>query len=107
MYGSGNIEKMKILDKNETDLSATRATGTGSMHREDEQSYLSLTIQHSIEVDRIYAIIGRRDTRSPLYDKETLARLYKITEDRIPGKNFFPILLGITNAESSLGIAYA
>lgn len=25
----------------------------------------------------------------------------------MPGKNFFPILLGITNAESSLGTAYA
>lgn len=44
---------------------------------------------------------------SPLCDKETFYRLYKITEERIPWKNFFPILLGITNAESSLGTAYA
>lgn len=49
-----------------------------------------------------------KQINSPLCkDKELLARLYKITEDRIPGKNFFPILVGITNAESSLGLNFA
>jgi len=52
--------------------------------------------------------ICNKQINSPLCkDKELLARLYKITEDRIPGKNFFPILVGITNAESSLGLNFA
>lgn len=49
-----------------------------------------------------------KQINSPLCkDKELLTRLYKITEDRIPGKNMFPILVWITNAESSLGLNFA
>ena len=49
-----------------------------------------------------------KQINSPLCkDKELLSRLYKITEDRIPGKNMFPILVWITNAESSLGLNFA
>lgn len=33
--------------------------------------------------------------------------LYVITEERLQHKNFFPILIGITNAESSLGLNFA
>lgn len=40
---------------------------------------------------------------SPLCkDKELFVKLYWITEERIPWKNWFPIMLGIINAESSL-----
>lgn len=49
-----------------------------------------------------------KQINSPLCkDKELLSRLYKITEDRIPWKNMFPILIWITNAESSLGLNFA
>lgn len=45
---------------------------------------------------------------SPLCkDRDLFNRLYVITEERIPNKNFFPIMLGITNAESSLGLNFA
>ena len=59
-------------------------------------------------LDWLQVKICNKQINSPLCkDKELLARLYKITEDRIPGKNFFPILVGITNAESSLGLNFA
>lgn len=59
-------------------------------------------------LDWLQVKICWKQINSPLCkDKELLARLYKITEDRIPGKNMFPILIGITNAESSLGLNFA
>ena len=59
-------------------------------------------------LDWINKKICDKQINSPLCkDKELLARLYKITEDRIPWKNMFPILIGITNAESSLWLNFA
>lgn len=40
-------------------------------------------------------------------DRALFDRLYHLTEERLPNKQFFPILLGITNAESSLGLNFA
>lgn len=49
-----------------------------------------------------------KQINSPLCkDYSLLERLYKITEERIPWKNWFPILVGMTNAESSLWLDYA
>lgn len=59
-------------------------------------------------LDWLQVKICWKQINSPLCkDKELLARLYKITEDRIPGKNMFPILIWITNAESSLWLNFA
>jgi len=59
-------------------------------------------------LDWLQVKICWKQINSPLCkDKELLARLYRITEDRIPWKNMFPILIGITNAESSLGLNFA
>lgn len=56
----------------------------------------------------IHQKICNKQMHSPLCkDKELLAKLYKITEDRLPWKNMFPILIGIANAESSLGLDFA
>lgn len=45
---------------------------------------------------------------SPLCTEDWLIeKLYILTEERLPWKNFFPILLGITNAESSLWLNFA
>lgn len=56
----------------------------------------------------IHKKICDKQPSSPLCkDKELLTRLERITEERIPGKNFFPLLIGITNAESSLGLDFA
>ena len=59
------------------------------------------------ELERLNKEVCKKNINSPICERETFYRLYKITEDRLPWKNFFPILLGITNAESSLGTAYA
>ena len=59
------------------------------------------------ELERLNKEVCKKNINSPICERETFYRLYKITEERLPWKNFFPILLGITNAESSLGTAYA
>ena len=59
------------------------------------------------ELDELFNKVCKSKPSSPICDRATFDRLYKITEERLPWKNFFPILLGITNAESSLGTAYA
>lgn len=59
------------------------------------------------ELDELFNNVCKSKPSSPICDRATFDRLYKITEDRLPWKNFFPILLGITNAESSLGTAFA
>ena len=52
--------------------------------------------------------ICNKQKNSPLCKQEWLVEsLYAITEERIPWKNFFPILIGMTNAESSLGLDFA
>ncbi len=61
----------------------------------------------SKELDELFKKVCKSKPPSPICDRATFDRLYKITEERLPWKNFFPILLGITNAESSLGTAYA
>lgn len=59
------------------------------------------------ELDELFANVCNAKPSSPICDRATFDRLYKITEDRLPWKNFFPILLGITNAESSIWTAYS
>ncbi len=59
-------------------------------------------------LDSLHKKVCDKQKWSPLCkDRALFDRLYKITEERIPWKNFFPILVGITNAESSLGLAFA
>ncbi len=59
-------------------------------------------------LDRIGEKVCKKQPSSPLCkDKELLKRLYDITEARLPWKNWFPILIGITNAESSLWLSFA
>lgn len=59
-------------------------------------------------LDRVWGKVCKKQPSSPLCkDKELLKRLYEITEARLPWKNWFPILIGITNAESSLGLDFA
>jgi len=64
-------------------------------------------VSPSKELDELFKSVCDAKPSSPICDRATFDRLYKITEERLPWKNFFPILLGITNAESSLGTAYA
>lgn len=60
------------------------------------------------ELETIYDNVCKMQINSPLCkDKALFGRLYIITEKRLPWKNFYPILLGISNAESSLWLNYA
>lgn len=57
---------------------------------------------------KLHQKICKKQINSPLCkDRAIFDRLYQITEERIPGKQFFPILLGMTNSESSLGLDMA
>ena len=52
--------------------------------------------------------VCKKQINSPLCkDRELFDRLYQLTEERLPWKNFYPILLWITNAESSLWLNFA
>lgn len=57
---------------------------------------------------KLYQDVCKKQINSHLCkDRKLFDRLYQLTEERLPWKNFYPILLGITNAESSLGLNFA
>jgi hypothetical protein len=59
-------------------------------------------------LDSLHKKVCEKQINSPLCkDKELFLRLYRLTEERLPNKQFFPILIGITNAESSLWLNFA
>ena len=65
-------------------------------------------INSNSNLDILHSRVCKKQINSPLCkDRILFDRLYQLTEERLPWKNFYPILLGITNAESSLGLAYA
>lgn len=85
----------------------TNLNATGGIAPEPpEKSYNQVNLWSNMEI--LYDKICKKQINSPLCkDKELLGRLYSITESRLPWKNMFPILVGITNAESSLWINFA
>ena len=61
-----------------------------------------------INLDMLHSQVCNIQINSPLCkDRQLFDRLYHLTEERLPWKNFYPILLGITNAESSLWLNFA
>lgn len=53
---------------------------------------------------KLYQDVCKKQINSPLCkDRELFDRLYQLTEERIPNKNWFAIQLWILNSESSLG----
>lgn len=59
-------------------------------------------------LDVLHDKVCQKQINSPLCkDRKLFDRLYQLTEERLPWKNFYPILLWITNAESSLGLNFA
>lgn len=61
-----------------------------------------------IDLDNLHIKLCNKQINSPLCkDKELFGRLYRITEERLPNKQFYPILIGMTNAESSLWLDFA
>lgn len=68
-------------------------------------------IKSEIETEELWVLhdkVCKKQINSPLCnDMALFDRLYRITEERLPWKSFYPILLGITNAESSLWLNFA
>lgn len=86
------------------EVQASQATQTGEI-REVPRTQ---TIDETLTLSNLHKKVCKKQINSPLCkDYELFERLYHITEERLPGKQFFPILLGITNAESSLGLDFA
>lgn len=87
--------------------------GTGSIwtHSTGNTVPPSKTVEEAKEKfahAKLYQDVCKKQINSPLCKDEALFdRLYQLTEERLPWKNFYPILLGITNAESSLGLNFA
>jgi hypothetical protein len=56
----------------------------------------------------LHVKVCKKQINSPLCkDRQLFDRLYRLTEERLPWMNFYPILIGITNAESSLWLNFA
>jgi len=79
------------------DCNETKVSTTGSVIPEPPETLANL-----------HAKVCKKQINSPLcIDRKLFDRLYKLTEERLPWKNFYPILIGMTNAESSLGLNFA
>lgn len=90
------------------DCNETKVSTTGSVIPEPPDNSISNEKMRELHLQTIWLQICKKQINSPLCkDKELLGRLYDITEERIPNKGWFPILIGMTNAESSLGLNFA
>ena len=95
----GKLELKRIVDPN-------ILNATGGITPVASQSYNEINLWSNLE--KLHDTICKKQINSPLCkDKELFGRLYRITEDRLPMKQFYPILIGMTNAESSLWLDYA
>lgn len=84
------------------EVQASQATQTGEI-REIPRTQ---TIDEKLSA--LHEKVCQKQINSPLCkDRALFDRLYHITEERLPNKQFFPILLGIVNAESSLWLNFA
>lgn len=96
--------KMKEIT-NTNKLINAKAT-TGSVIPVPPSSFNEINLWSNLE--KLHDTICKKQINSPLCkDKELFGRLYRITEERLPNKQFYPILIGMTNAESSLWLDFA
>lgn len=104
-------EKLKALEV----LTGEKSSFLEFVPKASAQEIFSVTENLSEEnrgnqnLEKLHEKICTIQSKSPLCeDFSLLERLKKITADRIPDNpHIFPILLGITNSESSLGTNYA
>lgn len=115
-----NIENPKykltlpVYDCNdEVTSSWTHSTGiTVPPERHGEKLSRNSPLEDLIEdtyiLEPLWLKVCKKQINSPLCkDRKLFDRLYQLTEERLPWKNFFPILIGMTNAESSLWLDFA
>ena len=96
----------KCIDNKSIICNVEKSTTTGSVIPEASKSFNEINLWSNLE--QLHDTICKKQINSPLCkDKELFARLYRITEDRLPMKQFYPILIGMTNAESSLWLDFA
>ena len=103
-------EKLKALEV----LTGEKSSFLEFVPKASAQEIFSVTENSEEQIEnqnlkKIHGKICATQLKSPLCeDFSLLQRLEKITTDRIPDNpHIFPILLGITNSESSLGTNYA
>lgn len=104
------LDACKDLQKPELQMIISYSWSIEGVSKRDDSELIKMwkvTTQFMV-IDETHKKICDKQINSPLCkDKELLTRLYRITEDRIPWKNMFPILIWITNAESSLWLNFA
>lgn len=77
-----------------------------SLQTESDKIVAEVNIKNYL--DSLHNKVCDKKSNSPIcLDRKLLERLYYITEERIPWKNFFPIMLWIINSESSLGVNFS
>lgn len=90
-----------------TNAKATTGSVIPVPERQEVKS-VSVGLDEYYFLEWLHEKVCKKQINSPLCkDRALFDRLYQITEERIPGKQFFPILLGMTNSESSLGLDMA
>lgn len=90
-----------------TELSSSGNSNSGKILDNAKASTAGVIAVPS-QLDSLHTQLCKKQINSPICkDQALFDRLYRITEERIPGKQFFPILLGMTNSESSLGLDMA
>lgn len=93
------LELKKVINPN-------KLNATGGIAPVPPNSFDKINLWSDLE--SLHKTICKKQINSPLCkDKELFGRLYRITEERLPNKQFYPILIGMTNAESSLWLDFA
>jgi len=98
------LEMKKIVSPNKLNNETTVSSASGvigvAKQIKQNDKYDEMRILHKK--------VCEKQINSPLCkDIWLFMNLYEITEERLPWKNWFPILLGMTNAESSLWLNFA
>lgn len=71
-------------------------------------SFTGATNEENVRIKKLYDKVCKKQPNSPLCSIETLTRIKKIVDERLDQNGqWFEILIGITNAESSLATNFA
>lgn len=103
------LELKRIVDPNILNASGGIAPVSSQIKiSPDSETMDEFLVRIDMNLDKLHKIVCKKQINSPLCkDKELFGRLYHITEERLPMKQFYPILIWMTNAESSLWLDYA
>lgn len=105
---TGKVDYDKCGETLEKLIPWTHSTGSTVPPSQVIYLYSDKEVEMMDKLSNLHKDVCKKQINSPLCkDRELFDRLYQLTEDRLPWKNFYPILLWITNAESSLWLNFA